>query len=46
MHDAADKRSTVDALPDIIRDIKAMDDTVIVPITDNTLPVQHIKNNN
>ncbi|WP_026514150.1 polysaccharide deacetylase family protein [Butyrivibrio sp. LB2008] len=43
MHDAADKRSTVDALPDIIRDIKAMDDTVIVPITDNTLPVQHIK---
>ena len=42
MHDAADKRSTVDALPDIIRDIKAMDDTVIVPITDNTLPVQHI----
>ena len=24
-------------------DIKSMDDTVIVPITDNTLPVQHIK---
>ena len=43
MHDAADKRSTVDALPDVIKAIKAMDDTVIVPITDNTLPVQHIK---
>ena len=42
MHDAADKRSTVDALPGIIEAIKAMDDTVIVPITDDTLPVQHI----
>ncbi len=44
MHDAADKRSTVDALPQIIESIKAMDDTVIVPITDDTLPVQHINN--
>ncbi len=42
MHDAADKRSTVDALPEIIEAIQAMDDTVIVPITDDTLPVQHI----
>lgn len=42
MHDAADKKSTVDALPEIIEAIKAMDDTVIVPITDDTLPVQHI----
>ncbi len=42
MHDAADKRSTVDALPDIIEAIQAMDDTVIVPITQDTLPVQHI----
>ena len=44
MHDAADKKSTVDALPDIIEAIQAMDDTVIVPITDDTLPVQHISN--
>ncbi len=43
MHDAADKKSTVEALPDIIEAIQAMDDTVIVPITDDTLPVQHIK---
>ncbi len=43
LHDAADKMSTVDALPSIIEDIQAMDDTVIVPITDDTLPVQHIK---
>ncbi len=42
MHDAADKKSTVDALPEIIEAIQAMDDTVIVPITDDTLPVQHI----
>ena len=46
MHDAADKKSTVEALPGIIEAIQAMDDTVIVPITDDTLPVQHIKNNN
>ncbi len=44
MHDAADKQSTVDALPEIIEAIQAMDDTVIVPITDDTLPVQHINN--
>ncbi len=42
MHDAADKKATVDALPGIIEAIQAMDDTVIVPITDDTLPVQHI----
>lgn len=45
MHDAADKRSTVDALPEIIDAINEMDDTVMIPITDDTLPVQHIKNN-
>ena len=43
MHDAADKKSTVEALPEIIEAIQAMDDTVIVPITEDTLPVQHIK---
>ncbi len=42
MHDAADKKSTVDALPGIIEDIQAMEDTVIVPVTDETVPVQHI----
>ena len=43
LHDAADKMSTVEALPEIIEAIQAMDNTVIVPITDDTLPVQHIK---
>ena len=42
MHDAADKNSTVEALPIIIEAIQSMDDTVIVPITGDTLPVQHI----
>ena len=43
MHDAADKKATVEALPEIIEAIQEMDDTVIYPITDDTLPVQHIK---
>ncbi len=42
MHDAADKHSTVEALPEIIEAIQSMDNTVIVPITDDTVPVQHI----
>lgn len=43
MHDSADKKYTVQALPEIIEAIQAMDDTVIVPITEDTVPVQHIK---
>lgn len=42
MHDSADKRTTVEALPQIIEKIQAMEDTVILPITDDTQPVQHI----
>ncbi len=42
-HDAADKRTTVEALPIIIENILAMEDTVILPITEETKPVQHIK---
>lgn len=41
MHDAADKKSTVEALPEIIEAILEMDDTVIVPITSDTIPIQH-----
>ncbi len=44
LHDASDKQATVEALPEIIEQIQAMDNTVIVPITDDTLPVQHISN--
>jgi peptidoglycan/xylan/chitin deacetylase (PgdA/CDA1 family) len=44
MHDSADKHTTVEALPKIIEKISAMDDTVLLPITENTdtRPVQHI----
>lgn len=42
MHDSADKPTTVDALPAILDKILAMEDTVILPITADTEPVQHI----
>ncbi len=45
LHDSADKRSTVDALPEILETILAMEDTVILPITEETNPVQHIDMN-
>lgn len=41
LHDAGDKRSTVEALPEIIETILAMENTVILPITKDTVPVQH-----
>ncbi len=43
MHDAASRKSTVEALPIIIENILAMEDTVILPITEDTVPVQHIQ---
>lgn len=43
MHDAANKRSTVEALPKLIEEIQALGDgTEILPITDETELVQHI----
>jgi len=41
-HDTASKTTTVEALPEIIEKIQAMDHTVILPITKETKPVQHI----
>lgn len=41
MHDAADKRSTVDALPKLIEEIQKMEKTEILPITKETLLIQH-----
>lgn len=43
LHDAAEKRSTVDALPGIIEAILAMEDTAILPITEDTVPIQHVQ---
>lgn len=42
MHDSGDKPTTVEALPAIIEKILAMEDTAILPITEDTVPVQHI----
>ncbi len=43
MHDAASRPTTVEALPQIIETILAMEDTAILPITGDTTPVHHIK---
>ena len=43
MHDSASKSTTLEALPTIIETIQDMEDTVILPITSETTPVQHIK---
>ena len=44
MHDASEKNSTVRALPELIEKIQAMEDTKIVPITDDTERIHHISN--
>ena len=41
LHDASDKEETVAALPGIIEYIQGLDRTVMLPITDETIPVQH-----
>lgn len=43
MHDAASKGSTVEVLPALIEAVQAMEDTELLPITEDTVPVQHIK---
>lgn len=43
MHDAAGKDSTVDALPVIIEKLLESEDTVLLPITEETVRVQHIR---
>lgn len=44
LHDASDKDSTVEALPKLIEQIQSMEDTKIVPITDDTEAIHHISN--
>lgn len=41
MHDAANKDTTVEALPEIISEIRLQEDAIFLPITDDTVPVQH-----
>lgn len=42
MHDTAGKVTTVEALPALIEAIQAMDNIELLPITEDTVPVQHI----
>lgn len=42
MHDAASKHTTVEALPMLIERIQAIENTELLPITEETVPVQHI----
>ncbi len=43
MHDASEKDSTVEALSEIIEKVKDRGDAEFLPITDETVPVQHMK---
>jgi len=42
MHDANDKKTTVEALPKVIETIQARGDAVLLPITNETTPIRHI----
>lgn len=42
MHDLTEKRSTVEALKILIPKLQDMDNVRILPITDETVPVQHV----
>ena len=42
MHDLTEKRSTVEALRILIPKLQEMDNVMILPITDETVPVQHV----
>ena len=42
-HDSADRNSTVEALPTIIEKILESENTVLLPISDETTPIQHIQ---
>ena len=46
LHDAAEKDTTVEALPMIIEEIMGRNDAVFLPITESTVPVQHVTGNN
>ncbi|MBQ7972744.1 MAG: polysaccharide deacetylase [Lachnospiraceae bacterium] len=42
MHDAADKYTTVEALPMILEELLSDENNVILPITQGTTPVRHV----
>lgn len=42
LHDLPEKITTVEALEELIQKIQALDNTVLLPITEDTVPVQHV----
>lgn len=42
LHDASGRKSTIEALPLIIEGIQALEDTALLPVTEETVPIQHI----
>ncbi len=42
MHDAVGKNTTIEALPEIITKVRERGDAEFLPITDETVPIQHI----
>lgn len=46
MHDAASKKTTVEALPVIIEKLLGLEDTSLLKIDADAIPVQHLKKNN
>lgn len=43
MHDSSAKDTTVEALPNIIERILESENTVLLPISEDTIPIQHIE---
>ena len=43
LHDSGERRETVEALPELIEKIQEMENTVLLPISEDTKLIQHIK---
>ncbi len=43
LHDAGEKDTTVEALPEIISQVRMDEDACFLPISDDTPPIQHLK---
>ena len=46
LHDAGGKKSTIEALPLIIEGINQLDDTILLPMNEETVKIQQIKSTN
>ena len=46
LHDAGGKKNTIEALPLIIEGINQLDDTILLPMDEETVKIQQIKSTN